>query len=833
MILILTIQTGQQGMYLLRTTGKNIIKPFTMKKLILLFTILVQASLLFSNPVIDSLRAVINHDTTTAETRLWTYKALTDQLMKEDLDSCRVVCQEAIDYAAKEKKFKHESVFNIVMGTTYYYQGDYNVTARYWLNALSISEAAQDTPRIDQLFNNLGILYRTTGEYEMSREYFKKSLDLKIKAGDPNKIAIAEMNYGYLLHMLKEHDSAYSYLSNALPVFQAGNDKKALSIIYNNLGSIHLAKQEYQEAIKNYYIAYDLIEYLPTYERAVLLLNMANCLIVFLDKPGEGMVYIEKSLEMAKANSNLRVIRNVYEIYSNYYSKIGDYKNAFKYLELNSLYKDSLFTVEKEKEIKELQATFDFERKEAALNQQMEIAELKNFRQQRANRIMIAILFAGLSALVIISYLFAKVKKAKRKVELTQNELEKTNSDLSKAKAEIERVLEFKSQFLANMSHEVRTPLNVIIGFNSNLKRKIQDSKLLEFVDAIEVSSYNLLALLNDILDMSKIEAGRMKINPVNTNLRSLVTEIWYSFSLRAKDKNLEVNFRYADNLPDNFYLDHTMVRQILVNLVGNAVKFTYEGFVNINVQQGKPDPRVYATSLYDIDIIVEDSGIGIRNEDKQHIFDAFYQAPQKSGSVYGGTGLGLAISQELAKLMGGEILLESQQGKGSKFTLVLRKLSAGVPEVSEYKSQRIALPDMNFSFTGGVLLVADDEELNRKMVSSFFEDTAVQLHIVENGEELIKKAREVKPTVILSDMKMPVLNGIEAAIKLKSIDELKDIPIIAFTASIDFSKLDPEIRKMFSGCINKPVDITELFERLSFFLPVSKKIAADTDISA
>lgn len=796
-----------------------------MKRLILLVVFGFNVYLLFSNTVIDSLRAVINSDTSSSETRLWTYKALTDQLMKEDLDSCRAVCQEAIEYAAKEKKFKHESVFNIVMGTTYYYQGDYNVTARYWLNALSISETAQDTPRIDQLFNNLGILYRTTGEYEMSREYFKKSLDLKIKAGDPNKIAIAEMNYGYLLHMLKEHDSAFAYLSKALPVFQAGNDRKALSIIYNNLGSIHLAQQKYKEAIENYYIAYELIDYLPTYERAVLLLNMANCLIVYLDKPEEGMVYIEKSLEMAKANGNLRVIRNVYEIYSNYYSKIGEYKNAFKYLELNSLYKDSLFTVEKEKEIKELQATFDFERKEAALNQQMEIAELKNFRQQRANRIMIAILVAGFSALGFISYLFNKVKRAKRKVDLTQKELEKTNSDLTKAKAEIERVLEFKSQFLANMSHEVRTPLNVIIGFNSNLKRKVQDTKLLEFVDAIEVSSYNLLSLLNDILDMSKIEAGRMTLNPINTNLRSLVTEIWHSFNLRAKDKNIEVTLNYDKNLPENFYLDHTMVRQILVNLVGNALKFTQEGFIKITVHQGQRDPRVYATSMYDIEIIVEDTGIGISTEDQQHIFDAFYQARQKSGSVYGGTGLGLAISQELAKIMGGEIQLESQPGIGSKFTLQLHRLSAGVPETTEYKSQRIALPDMNFSFTGGILLVADDEELNRKMVSSFFEETAIELHLVENGEELIKKAREVKPTVILSDMKMPVMNGIEAAKELKSIDELKDIPIIAFTASIDFPKLDPEIRKMFSGCINKPVDISELFERLSFFLPNTKNI--------
>lgn len=794
-----------------------------MKKLFLLLTFLIAFEGLKSDNYVDSLRMLMRNDTMTDDGILWTYKAMTDYLMKVDMEQCREVCNEAINYAKIVKNFKHESVFTIILGTTYYYQGDYKITTEYWLNALRISENAKDTPRIEQMFNNLGILYKTMNDYKTSMDYFKKSLELKVKEGDKNKIAITEMNIGVLLHKMQLHDSAFVYLNNALSVIKLGNDYRALSLIYNNLGAVHHARKEYVLAIENYNLANDLNEYLPGQEHARLLMNIGSCLMLHLNRPAEGRTHLEKSLEMAKSQSNLIVIRNVYEVYSQYYFSIGDYKNAYDYLELQTEYRDSLFTLEKDMQIKEMQANFDFERKEQELNQKMELGILESERQKKINQVMIWIVIFVFIVLGFISILFRKVRNGKRKVEITQLALKKTNADLIKANAETERALEFKSQFLANMSHEIRTPLNAIIGFNSKMKKTIADPKIGDYLNAIEISSYNLLTLLNDVLDMSKIEAGRILVNPVNTNLKLLLEEIWFSFSLRAKEENLKFDLDYDEELPEAFLLDPVLLRQITVNLVGNALKFTHKGYVKVSVCKGLSDHRIYASSLYDIDIKVEDTGIGIKPEDQKNVFESFVQAQHQDSEVYGGTGLGLAISKKFATLMGGDISLVSEPGKGSTFTVHLRKISPVSLAKVDFKLRSIVASEIDFQFTGGILLFADDEDLNRKMIKSFFEDTPVELHIVENGAELIEKAREIKPTVILSDMKMPVKNGIEAAKIIKADPMLKDIPIIAFTASIDFPKLGIEIRNLFAECINKPVDINELFRRMSEYLPTTK----------
>jgi len=324
-------------------------------------------------------------------------------------------------------------------------------------------------------------------------------------------------------------------------------------------------------------------------------------------------------------------------------------------------------------------------------------------------------------------------------------------------------------------------------------------------------------------LDMSKLEAGKIIVNPVNINLKSLINEIWFSFNLRARDNKILFEFIYDDEIPENFYLDHFLLRQIIVNLVSNALKFTHQGFIRVSVTQDDTDSNIIASSMMNLKIDVEDTGIGIKPEDQRTIFESFVQAKHNNQKVYGGTGLGLSISKKMVQLMGGDITLKSEPGKGSTFSVHLKRVSIGSPNAIEFNKSRPDSKLIDFQFTGGVLLAADDELLNRKMLRSFFEGTAVELHIVENGEELIKAAHKLKPTVILSDMKMPVMNGIEAAKIIKADPELKDIPVISFTASIDFPKLDAEIRKLFAGCINKPVDINELFYRLSFYLPTSK----------
>lgn len=810
-----------------------------MKKVILLFV----TSLIFQTTTAgsyaDSLRLLLATDTLSSENRLDTYRALGDYFLRVDFDSARQAYQKGFDYSIEVDNFRHQSVFKILHGATYYYQGDYHITAKYWLDALKISENASDTTRIEQALNNLGILYKSMDEWELSMDYFRKSLNMKLRYGNPHTIAITRMNIGVLHHRMNRHDSAFIYLTGVVDTFKEVENMRALAFTYNNLGSVHLALKNYSLALENYEKAHELKDHLSMFDQATLLMNKGSILIHYLNDPEQGSFFLDESFEIAKANSLLKVKQNIHEVYSYYYYLKGDYLNAYEYLEKHAVYKDSLFNFEKDAEIKRLQAVYDIEKKEQenlALSQQMEILnqqvlikELESLRRKRASQFMLFVIIVGIIALVIFAYLFIKVKRAKNALEAAQAELKNSNIKLKKAKEATEQALEFKSQFLANMSHEVRTPLNVIIGFNSNLKRKLTDPKLIEFVQAIEVSSYNLLNLLNDVLDMSKIEAGKVILNPVNTNLKLLIAEIHAMFRLRAAEKNIDFEFQYQPGLHEYFHLDQVLLRQIIVNIAGNAIKFTHRGYVQISVAEEEKRANQFASSLKNLCITIEDTGIGIKPEDQEHIFDSFVQAKGQDHEKYGGTGLGLAISQKFAKLMGGEIILESVHTKGSTFRIYLRNVSLGQPEAIEpvvKTTKKLAAPDI--VFTGGTLLVADDERLNRNMIKSFFEETPVEVFEAENGKELIEKARQCNPTVILSDIKMPYMDGIEAAKAMKSDDALKEIPIIAFTASILFPKMDPSERSMFSGYLPKPAEIDELFVRLAEYLPTEKPVNAE-----
>jgi signal transduction histidine kinase/ActR/RegA family two-component response regulator len=774
----------------------------------------------------DSLRTVIHSDTASDMTRLRTYEKLFNHLLHIDLEEAREICKEAIDLAKAVDNFVFESVMTTSIGITYYYQGEFEITAKYWLKALAISEKAKDSSRIMQIYTNLGSLYDNMEEYDKSMEFNLKSYQMKLKAGDRESIAITELNIGKTFHKMGQYDSARRYHKRAIDVFEDYSNRKGLATAYNNLGSVNMATKDYKNALDSYEKANEFKDQLRVYDQAVLLMNMGALFFEHLNEAEQGKAYLELSLDLANKHNLLRVRQNVYEVYYYNYYLQGDYKNAYEYQEKYIMSRDSLFTIEKDAEIKRLQTVYDFEKKEQenlALSQEMEIRELENFRKTRTNQALMVIIFLGLIVLVIILVLLSKVNKAKRKADSAQAELEKTNKYLKKAKTEVERSLEFKNQFLANMSHEVRTPLNVIIGFNSNLKRKVDDPKLKQYIEAIETSSYSLLNLLNDVLDMSKIEAGKVILHPVNTNLKLLIAEIHTMFNLGAKDKNIEFEYHYQDSLPEYFHLDQVLLRQVIVNIVGNAIKFTHHGKVRIDVMEEERKSGHYASSLKNLCIVIKDTGIGIKPEDQKSIFNSFVQAKGQDNKEYGGTGLGLAISKKFAELLGGDIILESKPGEGSTFKVFLRNVTEGQPEAIEFKKERLHANPQGIEFTGGTLLVADDEPLNRNMVQSFFEDTPVKVVLAENGKELIAKAREVNPAVILSDIKMPYINGIEAAKIMKSDEKLKDIPIIAFTASILFPNMDKKERQLFAGYIPKPADINEIYERLSFYLPVSE----------
>jgi len=382
-----------------------------------------------------------------------------------------------------------------------------------------------------------------------------------------------------------------------------------------------------------------------------------------------------------------------------------------------------------------------------------------------------------------------------------------------------------KSEFLANMSHEIRTPMNAIMGFSEILKEQLTDPKYIEYTDTIIASGKTLLGLINDILDLSKIEAGKMELQYRPVDPHALFGDITKIFSAKIKNKGLKFITYIDENLPASLLLDEVRIRQILFNLVGNAVKFTTEGYIELKVK------KIFHPGRSKIDLIfsVKDTGIGISGEDRKIIFDAFQQSKGQSTKIYGGTGLGLAITKKLIELLNGELTVDSTVGKGSIFTVKIREVSISSVE---HSLEELKMESENIIFKNQKVLVVDDIQSNRLLLNETLSLYGLAVLESTNGKEAINIIKSQNPDIVLMDLRMPVMDGYEAIKILKADNKLKNIPVIVLTASA-MKISDEDIRKIGSdGYLRKPVSRPELLDELKKYLKF-KIIPKDETISA
>jgi len=390
-------------------------------------------------------------------------------------------------------------------------------------------------------------------------------------------------------------------------------------------------------------------------------------------------------------------------------------------------------------------------------------------------------------------------------------ELEKTMQELEAARKTSEEANQAKSRFLANMSHEIRTPMNSIIGMADLLYSTRLETEQKEYVEVIETSAHSLLRVINDILDFSKIEAGKLEIERVDFNLHELVESSVKAFSMHPQRQGLRFSTVISGDVPRKVSADPVRLKQILLNLISNAVKYTSQGEIEVGVKKVGRRAAEVVLSFY-----VRDTGVGMPKEQSEKVFESFYQLDSSSTRRYGGTGLGLTIVKNLVELMGGAVFIDSRPGEGTtvNFQLPLKTQAPKSPVNPD------ASP-VEGTFRDFKILVAEDDKSSQLLMARLLTKKGLRVEMADNGQQVLEKLRTGNYQLIMMDVQMPEMDGLETTAAIRSMEKSGGghIPIIALTASAMKGDREKCLRSGMDGYLTKPLNPEALFDLLSQYL--------------
>lgn len=580
------------------------------------------------------------------------------------LDSSRQYCKQAIELADQIEYPKGKADALNSLAISYDIEGKQETALTYFLMALDLYQSLNSKTGLARIYNNCGMVYNSLGDTSKSLAFHKKSLALEKELGDSLGIAYSMIQVAALHMHMEEYDESLDQYLSALELVSHLNDAQGLAYTHWGLGELYMYRNEPDLSIKHSQKAFTFFkeeENQKGMSETSLILGRTHLRQGSLN---EAEKYLLTALDLSHTLGTQNVTLECLSSLTNLYKAQNQYKAALEYHEQHTNLQNTLRKDEMASNIKEIESKYDFDRQQ----QEIELLNKENAYQTSVRNIAFAVLFI-IAVLLLLLY-GAYLAKAKTMQALTakNKEIERKNEIIETEKQNALIAAKAKADFLSVMSHEIRTPMNVVIGSIYLLLEDDPKPHQVENLNMLKFSAENLLRLLNDILDLNKLESGQLQLESTPFDLNLLVKSISEGFGNEAEKKGIKLKLDISKDVPNQLMGDPGRLSQVLNNLLSNGIKFTDEGRVKLTVEPIKKTQKKIKLKF-----TVADTGIGIDEEKQQMIFENFTQANSNTTRKYGGSGLGLAITRQILRLFGSEIKLKSKPGKGSEFSFKLK----------------------------------------------------------------------------------------------------------------------------------------------------------------
>lgn len=708
----------------------------------------------------------------------------------------------------KEQLLKEKAIVINQRGISYENKSDYKRALADYYKSLKIFQSINDTIGMGNEILNIGLINQYQNNDSIAEAYFLKSIAYFRKMNYQFGIGAALNNLGIHYKKKKEYTRALSNYAMVLEIDRTLNDSVSMSYTLNNIGSVYESLGDYKKALSHYTQSASLKLLNKDIASFTNTLNNMGSALIGLGRYDEAKLILDSSLKLILQYG---IYSNLAELYLNlhqYALAKKDYNNALSYYKSYVEVKDSVIKAETDFEIEKLREQYEIEHLNEELDLKQQFIEEQKFRKQLYKGVIICLLLLAVYFLYLIvnrKQLNKQLKEKNKDVEERNKLLEEKNKEILAERDRANSALKVKEQFLSVMSHEIRTPLNAITSMIYILAQSKLDNEQKSYTKILQNSVENLLALTNDVLDLSKIEAGSIKVVYVPINLKLIVENIFKLYQVKAKEKGIQLYLYFDPNIVQELLGDPIRLNQVLSNLVSNAVKFTNKGSVNINVKLISD-----INNAYEIQFEITDTGIGIAPEKQQLIFESFEQAEYNTTRKYGGTGLGLSISKKLLELYHSKINLVSELNVGSTFSFNIK-----LPYTHSLIKENESHFPIDKSLKNLKVLLVEDNKINVFVIQKIFEKWGVSLFVAVNGKQAISMAKEVQPDIVLMDINMPEMDGYEAATEIMKV--LPELPIIALSAT--YLK-DESVQQKLKACgmqdyMMKPFNPEELRMKL------------------